>query len=570
MTARNLLFMNPDEGYNQELAPAGSDTALLPSTAFYGLLDMNGGGGGPFKITNVLAASAAGDALVFGQNGAQLGTTQFNANVNLNGFNINNLASPGAPGDAVNREYVDALISGFTIHESVRVKTAHGLGTQAVLTGSGGTGTVTLTTETMDVKLHSEALWTTITFISPANIGAVASQINSQYGSAIAFVNGNNIDLKDTYWGAFSKVETQNVNAAITTQVGIPNSGSVSGVGFTSAGSGATHTLTAPSTAVLYNTIDGVSLALNNRVLVSMESGIDSVSHIDNGVYYVSLLGDAGANSFTLHRSTDADQALVNELASGLFTFVTDGVANINTGWTETLDIVTMESSPVQFAQFSGAPSLTYDQGLIRVLSSVKVDLDTAAGTTGAGAGGGTSGLEFDVNSATGKLRVAVNATSGAIERSAAGGLKVRVDGTSITVVGNQLVAASSSSSPTVKDPVANTVGAAITKGAPVYVAANNTVELGDTDTDAHARIVGLAATAVPVPGAAVPVDIVPIGLLSGVWAGTGVAGAPYYLASGGGLTTALPGSAKRVIQVGKALNTNDLLVMIHDFGKKA
>jgi hypothetical protein len=183
---------------------------------------------------------------------------------------------------------------------------------------------------------------------------------------------------------------------------------------WTSTGTGPTHVLTAPTNALSWNTIDGHLFAgtgAAQRVLVD-----DGTANPDNGVYYVSQLGNAGANSFKLTRAADADQAIALELARGLYVFVNDGTVYENTGWFEMLEVTTIESDDVEFAQFSGAPGLTFDQGLIRSLASVKVDLHTAANTTGAGAAGGSSGLEFNVNTVSGMLRAAVQ-TLGAIER---------------------------------------------------------------------------------------------------------------------------------------------------------
>jgi hypothetical protein len=47
-------------------------------------------------------------------------------------------------------------------------------------------------------------------------------------------------------------------------------------------------------------------------------------------------------------------------------------------------------------------------------------------------------------------------------------------------------------------------------------------------------------------------------------------ANTPYYLAAGGGLTTTLPAAGSRIIQVGFALNANDLWVDLKDFAQRA
>ena len=572
-----------DAGYHEEFDPVNNGMTIG------GLIIDSGGDGIDMNTTKVIALGAgdtAGDALGWGQAGVQLGDTIFTDDVDLGHNIITNLNGPPVnPEDAANKAYVDAIAQGLDVHTGVWA------------------------------KLDSLASWT-------------------------------------------------------------------------STGTGPTHVLTAPTNNVSWNTVDGHLFAgtgATQRVLVD-----DGTANPDNGIYYVSQLGN-GTLFFKLTRAADADQAIALELARGLYVFVNDGTVYENTGWFEQLEVAIIETDDVQFAQFSGAPGLTFDQGLIRSLASVKVDLHTAADATGAGAAGGSSGLEFNVNTATGMLRAAVQ-TKGAIERgqgvAAAGsltalakaaladndiftlndgvntptvfefdksgsytptpgyipihistdttaaqvadrmrtaingvttalaisadatglakivltndavgtagnqtitetlasgtltpenmtggqnaGLKSRVDGTTIVInASNQLEAAGATSAEEAKK-IENTFAVSavnLTPGMPVYVSAADTVDKADTDTDAHSRVIGVSRLAVTAPAS---VEVVTVGLVPSVWAGTGVSGSPYYLANTGGLSVSLPAGAKRVIQIGVAKNTNDLIVRLYDFGKKA
>ena len=566
-----------DAGYHEEFDPATNGMEI-------GGLKINGAGDGiemnSTKIIELAPGTGAGDAIGWGQNGVQLGDTLFTDDVDMNNNIITNLNAPTNPEDAANKEYVDAIASGLTVHE-----------------------------------------------------------------------------------GVFARLDDL--------------------TSWTPGGSGPTKTLTAPTNNVSWNTVDGhlfATTGATQRVLVW-----DGTDNPDNGVYYVSVLGNGSTTSFTLHRSADADQAVAGELEQGLYVFVNDGTLYENTGWFETLVVGTIESDDVSFAQFSGAPGLTFDQGLVRNLNSVQVELHTAANATGAGAAGGKSGLEFNVNTAAGMLRAAVQ-TLGAIERGqgavAAGsitaktgaltndgdtftigdgvnsvtfefdsnssappnpvtfvgtesaaamaaliqtainavgagllvtaaapsgavvgltndgigtagnvtitqtgtsitpagmtggqnaGLKARVDGTTITIdpATNNLVASAATAAEEAKK-VENTVTTSagnLNPGDPVYISAANTVAKADTDTDAKSRVIGVSRLAVTAPAS---VEVVTVGRVDSVWAGSGAAGSPYYLANGGGLSASLPPGAKRVIQIGVALNTNDLLVRLYDFGKKA
>jgi hypothetical protein len=527
-------------------------------------------------------------------------------------------AVPTEDDSLATKGYVDAVASGLDPHESVIVKTDIGLGTQADLQGSGGSGSITLIAETMDVKTFGEAGWTTITFSSPADIAAVAAAINAQYGATIAFVDGNNIDMYDTHYGKNSQVETQNVDAAITTQVGIVNDSDVSGTGFTAAGSEVGKTLTAPDDASTWNTIDGRLLVVGERIVVTAEAGVDTVADIDNGIYDVTTLGDDGGASLVLTRTTDADTGGAPEMHQGVYVFVQEGTLGINTGWNVvTVDPIVVDTTPILWSQFTAAPTYDFAQGLKKDLNSVEVELDDDADAATQGAAGGSSGLEFDVDTAAGQLRVAV-LPAGGLERGATG-LAVNLDGstlqldnggagTGVSVKGvpnlfevggsatsqtpntgvvtaanlNTLTAGVASnadslhthaSSPATEAPKIETdwvAGAAgVNEWYPVYVdATTEAVSEADTDTATKCAVIGIANADAAV---SVAVGIVSAGLQAGAITGEGfAAGDRIWLATGGGLANVAPGGGKRVVEIGYAKNATDLFVKIVDRGRKA
>lgn len=365
----------------------------------------------------------------------------------------------------------------------------------------------------------------------------------------------------------------------------------------TAAGSGVGKTLTENANGAL--TVDGVLATTGERILVK-----DQVTGSDDGIYVVTDAGSAGT-PFILTRSTDFDQT--SEALSGSFVFVDQGTTNANTGWVlQTDNPITVDTTAQLWTQFSAATSYTFDQGLIKTISSVKVDLDTAAAAQTAGAGGGSSGLEFDANTAAGKLRVAVNATGG-IDRSASG-LEVLLNGTTLlsgasglsvkglpllfeiaTVATSANVTAANLGTLTagpasdasglhfhpaapatqsLKVENSEIVVEAIAVSDPVYQSpTSGEVGKGRADTDAKSYITGLAITAQPTPGsAALVVALGPaLGVLTGATPGT-----QYYLGATGGLSTSPPGAGKRVISMGFARTATDLWVRITDYGKKA
>ena len=94
-------------------------------------------------------------------------------------------------------------------------------------------------------------------------------------------------------------------------------------------------------------TVDGVSLALNDRVLVTGQS-----TGSENGIYSVTTVG-AGANG-TWARSSDADGA--GELNAGSITMVTEGTTYADTQWKLTTDDpITIGSTALTFARNGNA-----------------------------------------------------------------------------------------------------------------------------------------------------------------------------------------------------------------------
>jgi hypothetical protein len=99
--------------------------------------------------------------------------------------------------------------------------------------------------------------------------------------------------------------------------------------------------------------IDGVTLATGDRVLVKNQS-----SGAENGIYVVVATGAAS-------RSTDADTSA--EVTSGMFTFVTEGTVNADSGWVlSTNDTITLGTTALAFSQFSGAGQITAGAGLTK------------------------------------------------------------------------------------------------------------------------------------------------------------------------------------------------------------
>lgn len=91
------------------------------------------------------------------------------------------------------------------------------------------------------------------------------------------------------------------------------------------------------------NTLDGVTLVANDRILVK-----DQTTASQNGIYYVATLG-TGANG-TWTRATDADGA--GELTSGTIVAVEEGTTNADSQWMLTTDgTITIGTTSLTFVR---------------------------------------------------------------------------------------------------------------------------------------------------------------------------------------------------------------------------
>jgi hypothetical protein len=110
-------------------------------------------------------------------------------------------------------------------------------------------------------------------------------------------------------------------------------------------------------------TVDGVALAVGNRVLVKNQ---DTAS--ENGIYVVA------SGAWT--RATDADNSPAGEVTSGMFAFVEQGTVNADSGWVLTTDgTITLDTTGLTFVQFSGAGQITAGSGLSKTGNTLDVNV---------------------------------------------------------------------------------------------------------------------------------------------------------------------------------------------------
>lgn len=186
----------------------------------------------------------------------------------------------------------------------------------------------------------------------------------------------------------------------------------------TAAGSGVGKTLTANANGAL--SIDGVAVAVNDRVLVSNQSGTSP--NANNGVYIVTATGGAGA-PFVLTRAIDYDQT--SEVTTGTTVFVQAGTVNASTSWTlTTANPITVDTTPLQFTISANASSIVAGTGIN--LSSNVISVNLGAGISELP----TNNVGVDVHNAGGLFTTVDNSTP---STTAASQLAIRLDGTTLS-----------------------------------------------------------------------------------------------------------------------------------------
>lgn len=117
------------------------------------------------------------------------------------------------------------------------------------------------------------------------------------------------------------------------------------------------------------NTLDGVSLAANDRILLK-----DQTAGAQNGIWVVSTLG-TGANG-VWDRATDWDADA--DVSSGAFTFVMEGTVNADSGWVLTTNnpiiVGGASGTALVFAQFSGAGQIIAGAALSKTGNQLDVN----------------------------------------------------------------------------------------------------------------------------------------------------------------------------------------------------
>lgn len=141
-------------------------------------------------------------------------------------------------------------------------------------------------------------------------------------------------------------------------------------------------------TQITGTTVDGVSPAIGDRILIKnapAATGAGSspeTTQPANGIYKV----DGNTTNLTVSRALDADTSA--EVTGGMFTFVSEGTTNDNSGWVlGTNDTITLNTTALNFVQFSGAGTILGGAGLVKTGNTIDVVAGATPGTGGPGGG---------------------------------------------------------------------------------------------------------------------------------------------------------------------------------------
>lgn len=119
--------------------------------------------------------------------------------------------------------------------------------------------------------------------------------------------------------------------------------------------SGVGATLTNADTQAAF-AIDGLNPTVGQRVLIK-----DQANAFENGVYYVSVVGD-GSTDWELTRSPDFDEAA--EIVPGVVIPINlGGTVNGGTSWLQTSNVTTVGTDDIDWIQFTAVLPLSLDNG---------------------------------------------------------------------------------------------------------------------------------------------------------------------------------------------------------------
>lgn len=547
-----ILRLHTD-GYPAEVSPSGGTAIETPGILLGG--DINAGGA--YHVLGLIAAHADGDALAFGQSGANLAGLSIDTSpLNMNGQAINDVAAPSGAGDATNKAYVDALVvAGGSVKEPLFDATQM-LDAEGILAGE-AIHFVAQPALGDHVKITDGTNSEDYVFV--ANVGAEAGPLDvSRESSAATALNRLciRINAGSAYWKGAYLTSHADINASValiydqttdaspsTSRIFAPTAGNANlkVVEFTS---GTTTLVFRPytykTTATSSATDPGYRRFGLNRDTASLTDGEMHLDLSTDNLY--SWNGDAstwfqmsGPGSIPLATAASGGGVV------GRVGFDKDFGLDVTVGGQAKVAITA--SMGLQFHPLADA-----DKGKLEILLAGSRRL--IQGVAGLDVEG--LPLQFWVNGA----QVSANVTAANLTELTGAGpttLHSHAGSTSAQNVSNSF-----------------TTTGACNKGDPMYWSGtNDKISVCDAATDGKQWAIGVAMSTLGVAGA---VTVVSNGhVAAAVLPGAVTAGMRIFLATPNGLTKTAPtGGGNHVVQMGFAENTADLFVQIQYMGKKA
>ena len=336
----------PSSLENAEIAFNEQDSVL-----YYGV----GTGGSGGSATSILAIGGPGAMVSLSGTQTVTGNKTFTGSVDLTGSTAT--ASTQLTSDNSTKLATTAYVKGqnyLTGNQSITVSgDASGSGTTSItltLAAAGTAGTYTKVTTDSKGRVTSGTTLsaTDIPTLTAAKISDFDTQVRTsrldQMAAPTASVSLNSQKITNL------ATPTADTDAATKAYVDAARSG-LDVKGSVRAATTANITLSGAQT------IDGVSVIAGDRVLVKDQSTAST-----NGIYV--------AAASTWSRATDAD--VDAEVHAGMFTFVEEGTANADSGWVLTTNNpITVGSTALAFAQFSGAGQITAGAGLTKTGNTI-------------------------------------------------------------------------------------------------------------------------------------------------------------------------------------------------------
>ena len=197
-----------------------------------------------------------------------------------------------------------------------------------------------------------------VDYLNPgAPLGTMAFQNANNVnitGGAAALTAGSVINSPVTSIDLVNKAYADSIAAGFTFKASCLVATTINLVAtYANGASGVGATLTETGNGAL--TVDGVSVSINNRVLVKNQS-----TTFQNGIYVVTDTGSAGT-PYILTRATDFDSSA--EIVPGSIIFIQDGSTQADTSFVETEIVFTVGTNPILFTQFSQQYPLSMGNG---------------------------------------------------------------------------------------------------------------------------------------------------------------------------------------------------------------